>query len=152
MPIGTRSSKRAASSTTMPTIEPETKRAKQSDPPSKQYVYLVLHETSFGGDNADVAGVFSTIEDATNGLKKIVNREYLQLYEDVEEAGIEVTERNGLVRWHSNDVGEGETATLYVEKHSLQAPGSIRQREWGVDDCLEEEVGEGKGEEEEEEE
>lgn len=133
MSSSTLSSKRASSSRNTPSAEQETKRAKKSDAPPKQYVYVVLHETSFGGDHTAVEGVFSTLEDATNGLKKIVNREYIHLYEDVEEAGIEVTERNGLVKWHSSDAGEGEEVSLYVQKHSLRAPGSIRQREWGVE-------------------
>ncbi|KAK6604786.1 hypothetical protein H4I96_05368 [Botrytis cinerea] len=111
MSSSTLSSKRASSSTSTPSSEHETKRAKKSDAPPKQYVYVVLHETSFGGDHTAVEGVFSTVEDATNGLKKIVNREYIHLYEDVEEAGIEVTERNGLVKWHSSDAGEGEEST-----------------------------------------
>ncbi|TGO67994.1 hypothetical protein BOTNAR_0032g00390 [Botryotinia narcissicola] len=99
MSSSTLSSKRASSSRNTPSAEQETKRAKKSDAPPKQYVYVVLHETSFGGDHTAVEDVFSTLEDATNG----------------------------------SDAGEGEEVSLYVQKHSLRAPGSIRQREWGVE-------------------
>ncbi|KAJ8059843.1 hypothetical protein OCU04_011473 [Sclerotinia nivalis] len=138
MSSGTRSSKRAAKAANTPTTDPKTKRIKTSDSSPKQYVYIVMHETSLNynqGDSTSVAGVFSTIEDATNCIKRIVSEEYEGLVTEDEET-VEITERNGLLRWYNSDTGEGDTATLYVEKHMLLAPGSEKQREWGYDASL----------------
>ncbi|APA12342.1 predicted protein [Sclerotinia sclerotiorum 1980 UF-70] len=111
------------------------KRAKTSDSSPKQYVYVVMHETSLGykqGDSAGVAGVFSTIEDATNCIKRVVSEEYGGLDREDEDT-FEVTKRDGLLRWYSNDTREGDTASVYVEKHTLRAPGSEKQRRWDDD-------------------
>ncbi|KAF7858566.1 hypothetical protein EAF04_009166 [Stromatinia cepivora] len=150
MSSGTRSSKRAANSTNTPTSEPKTKRTKISDSLPKQYVYIVMHETSLNynqGDSTGVAGVFSTIEDATNCIKRIVSKEYEGLITEDEET-VEITEHNGLLRWYNSDTGEGDTATLYVEKHMLRAPGSEKQREWGYDAGVGGRVEDGEGGEE----
>ncbi|CAD6445151.1 c3e7eecc-5ec9-41ca-870e-4a2da35b5b85-CDS [Sclerotinia trifoliorum] len=92
-----------------------------------------MHETSLGynqGDSTSVAGVFSTIEDATNCIKRIVSEEYEGLVTEDEDT-VEITERNGLLRWYNNDNGEGDMASLYVESicYERQAPKS---RENGV--------------------
>ncbi|RAL65300.1 hypothetical protein DID88_000868 [Monilinia fructigena] len=44
---------------------------------------------------------------------------------------MKVTDRNGLVKWYSGDMGKGDTASLYVKRYELRKPGSEKSRKWG---------------------
>ncbi|PQE27596.1 hypothetical protein CJF30_00007910 [Rutstroemia sp. NJR-2017a BBW] len=109
MSTATRSQKRTGSSTDNPTAELENKRAKTSAPPHKQYVHIVLHEVAmaYGEPSTDVCGVYASVEDANNCIKRVV-------------------------RWSSSDTGEGDQATLSIEMHEMKPPGSEEPCEWPV--------------------
>src|SRR4051794_11139192 len=79
MSSATRAQKRTGSSPDNPTAQPENKRAKISAPPPKQYVYIVLHDITmaYGGESTtDICGVYASLEDANNCIKKVVDEEY----------------------------------------------------------------------------
>ncbi|PQE30464.1 hypothetical protein CJF32_00010218 [Rutstroemia sp. NJR-2017a WRK4] len=131
MSTATRSQKRTGSSADNPIAEPENKRAKTSAPPPKQYVYVVVHEVAmaYGGDfPADICGVYASLEDANNCIKRMVNNEY----SGGEQEYVTVSTSNGKIRWSSSDTGEGDQATLRIETHEVKPPGSEVPCEWPV--------------------
>ncbi|KAM3072284.1 hypothetical protein ACMFMG_009095 [Clarireedia jacksonii] len=127
----TRSQKRTGSSSDNPLAEPENKRAKISEPPAKQYVYIVVHDMAMAYGGGDDSGIY----DANNCIKRVVNDEY----SGVDKEYVTISTSDGRIRWECSDTGEGDQATLRVEKHELKGPGSEKQREWGNEEDYDDE-------------
>jgi hypothetical protein len=132
MSTATRSQKRTGSSADNPTAEPENKRAKISAPPPKQYVYIVVHDIAmaYGEPSTDICGVYASVEDANNCIKRVVGEEY----SGGEQEYVTTSTSNGKIRWSSSDTGEGDQATLRIETHEVKGPGSEEPCEWPVDE------------------
>jgi hypothetical protein len=130
MSNATRSQKRTGSSSDNPTAEPENKRAKISAPPPKQYVYIVMHDIvmAYGDDSTDICGVYASLEDANNCIKRVVGQEY----SGGDQEYVTISTSHGKIRWNSSDTGEGDQATLRIETHEVKGPGSEEQCEWPV--------------------
>ncbi|KUJ12123.1 uncharacterized protein LY89DRAFT_222426 [Mollisia scopiformis] len=113
---------------------PQAKRqAPRASKPEPQYVYIVMVESmlSYGESSSDIHGVYASVQDANNFVKKYAYEEYTQA-EEVTRG----TNSDGTVFWSSEDVGEGDRAEIRVQIMEVKPVGSEKEREWvdGEDD------------------
>jgi len=124
------SAKDAEPPTSKPRID-ESTTAPQSAPVLPEYVYVVIVEDhpAYGDSGSDIRGVYCSIEDANNCVKRIARDEYTN--DDTDEENVKKgTKPDGTVFWSSTDVGEGDSAEIRIVKQKLRAPGSERAQEW----------------------
>jgi hypothetical protein len=122
--------KRQTSDTANPafTLNP---RISDSDP---HYVYVVMADSNpqYMEPHSDIHAIYSTVQDANNAVKGIVNDEYTEADETKQGC-----KDDGRIYWSSDDAGEGEKVEVYIRVMEVKPPGCEPEREWensGVDD------------------
>lgn len=83
---------------------------------------MILHELRPGYTSATsthIEGVFCDLKDANKCLRDVVENEY-----SAAESYRDRTKSDGRKFWSSNNVGEGDGATLSIKKQALQPSGS----------------------------
>ncbi len=108
-----------------PTAKRQTQKASASSELKYVYIVLVNAHPPYGEDFSDIQDVYTTISDANNRLKALVNDEYAEP-EDCEHS----YDSDGCLSWSSNDVGEGERVEVKVQKFKVKQPGSEPECEW----------------------
>ena len=107
------------------------------------YVVMIDSSPQYTEQVSDIHAIYTTMKDANNAVKGIVNDEY-----DAAEETKQGEEEDGRVYWSSDDAGEGERVEVYIRVMEVKQAGSEPEREWenGEVDGLasEEEYGEGR--------
>ncbi|KAF8862331.1 hypothetical protein BDZ45DRAFT_199456 [Acephala macrosclerotiorum] len=140
------SHKRTSSAAENTQAQPQIKRQAQEPPaPKPQIVYVVMIDDMpmYNDRSCWVQGVYATLKDANNAVKRFVNSEY----DSVTEYDRGVHE-DGRVYWSSHDTGEGDRVEIEVEEMEVRGDESDPEIGW---DSVEEDL-EGEDDEEDEEE
>ncbi|KAH6665377.1 hypothetical protein B0J14DRAFT_643630 [Halenospora varia] len=103
-------------------------------PAAPQHVYIVLLNMNpqYGDQGTDIQGVYRTIKDANNCVRRVAN-EYDSAGEEPARWGIEA---DGRVYWSCMDAGEGDGLELKIEKWGVKDEGAEEEEEW--DNAIEE--------------
>jgi hypothetical protein len=99
-------------------------------------VFVLEVDTIPGYENEEassgVCGVYATLEDANNAVRKLVKEEY-EHAEDAKHG----TKADGTVWWSSEDVGDGEQVSVSIKIWDVNEAGSVPECAWddNVRDC-----------------
>lgn len=93
-------------------------------PPVLEHVYILVvdsDEPYYGTTSSNIA-IYATVKEANNALRKYIAEQY------TEPQGIEREIRQGCWRWTAEDVGEGESIVVEVQRHKIAK--EAREYEW----------------------
>lgn len=131
------SHKRTNSATENSTEPRETKRRNNNSQVSssaQQHVYIVTEMQRLAREDVsldEIKGVYMTIQDANNCVKRVAELWYEQADLDETSCGLEASEDGGRAYWHSENVGEnGDEIEITITKHDLLGPDFEKPREF----------------------
>ncbi|KAH6674644.1 hypothetical protein B0J14DRAFT_455111, partial [Halenospora varia] len=91
-----------------------------------QHIYIVMVESEppYSPPSTDIEGVYSSLEDANNAVRRLAN-------DFVDPEGCENgTKYDGTIYWAAEDVGNGESARVFVKLWEVRGPGSEKPCDW----------------------
>jgi hypothetical protein len=98
------------------------------NPPKEVYVLQVERLPAYSDSSTDIYGVYATLQDANNALRKFVLDEYY-----MDENSRHGTRADGTVWWSSDDVGEGDQAKVSIRVLKVSEAGSVPECTWEDD-------------------
>lgn len=85
---------------------------------------MVESEPPYSPPSTDIEGVYSNLEDANNAVRRLAN-------DFVDPEGCENgTKYDGTIYWAAEDVGNGESARVFVKLWEVRGPGSEKPCDW----------------------